>query len=199
MIKKLFIASKNAGKIKEIRAILDGAGIELFSLVDAPDIPEIEETGTTFEENAFLKANAVYDIVKIPVLADDSGLEVDFLDGAPGIYSARYSGTGANDLKNNEKLLAELEEVEFSRRTARFRCVIAMFDGVSGRSFEGTCEGHVISYIKGTNGFGYDPLFMPNGYDQTFAELGEAVKNRISHRGKALNNLREFLLFEQKM
>lgn len=199
MVKKFFIASKNSGKIKEIRSILEGTGFELFSLIDAPNIPDIEETGATFEENAFLKAKAVYDIVKIPVLADDSGLEVDFLNGAPGIYSARYSGPGANDDKNNQKLLAELEDVEFSRRTARFRCVIAMYDGLSERCFEGTCEGHIITYKKGSNGFGYDPVFMPNGYNQTFAELNEAVKNRISHRARALNNLREFLLFEQKM
>ncbi len=199
MIRKFFIASKNSGKIKEIRSILEGTGCELFSLLDTPHIPDIEETGSTFEENAFLKAKAVFDIVKIPVLADDSGLEVDFLNGAPGIYSARFSGPGANDEKNNQKLLAELEDVEFSRRTARFRCVIAMYDGVSERSFAGTCEGHIITYKKGSNGFGYDPVFMPNGYNQTFAELSDAVKNRISHRARALNSLRDFLVLEQKM
>lgn len=199
MVKKVFIASKNSGKIKEIRSILEGTGYELFSLIDAPNIADIDETGTTFEENAFLKAKAVYDIVKIPVLADDSGLEVDFLGGAPGIYSARYSGPVANDERNIQKLLAELAEVEFSRRTARFRCVIALYDGISERSFEGSCEGHIITCKKGSNGFGYDPVFMPNGYNQTFGELGEAVKNRISHRARALNNLKEFLLFEQKM
>lgn len=199
MLRKFFIASKNSGKIREIRSILEETGYEFFSLIDTPNIPDIEESGSTFEENAFLKAKAVYKIVKIPVLADDSGLEVDFLGGAPGIYSARYSGTEANDEKNIHKLLAELDNVEFSQRTARFRCVIAMYDGTSERSFDGVCEGRIISCKRGNNGFGYDPVFMPNGYNQTFAELSEALKNRISHRARALNNLKEFLLLERKM
>jgi XTP/dITP diphosphohydrolase len=197
-MKKFFIASKNSGKIREIRSILEDFPAEILSFNDIPGIPDIEETGSTLEENALIKAKAVFDIVNIPVLADDSGLEVDFLNGAPGVYSARYSGPDANDDANCKKLLAELGELEFSKRTARFRCVIVMYDGFRERCFEGACEGHIIDYKKGHNGFGYDPIFMPNGYSQTFAELENNIKNRISHRARALNNLKEFLLFNQQ-
>lgn len=198
-MKKIFVASKNKGKISEIKSYLSPLGFEIFSLLDTPGIPEIEETGTTFEENAKIKAKAVFDIIKIPVLADDSGLEVDLLEGRPGVFSARYSGIGANDEKNNTKLLAELGETELNKRTARFKCVIVMHDGLNNRVFEGECEGIIIFQPRGNRGFGYDPLFMPVGYTKTFAELGNDIKNEISHRGKALKSLVKFLELENTM
>ncbi|MBE2226389.1 MAG: XTP/dITP diphosphatase [Ignavibacteria bacterium] len=198
-MKKIFIASKNKGKIEEIRSYLAGFGIEIFSLLDSHELPEVEETGATFEENAHLKAKAIFDIVKIPVLADDSGLETDSLGGSPGIYSARFSGEGATDERNNLKLLKELENVPDDKRTARFVCVLALYDGINSRYFEGTCEGKIAFASAGTNGFGYDPLFIPAGYDQTFGELGSAVKTRISHRAKALRSLKKFLDLEKSL
>lgn len=198
-MKKIFVASKNKGKISEIKSYLAPIGYEIFSMIDTPGIQDIEETGSTFEENAVIKAKAVYDVVKVPVLADDSGLEVDLLNGRPGVYSARFSGEGATVRKNNEKLLEELGESDFSERTARFRCVIVLYDGMSERSFDGTCEGNITFYLKGTNGFGYDPLFMPKGYSLTFGELDLDIKNRISHRGKALASLKKFLELENTM
>lgn len=197
-MKKIFIASKNKGKINEIRASLVGLEIEFFSLLDTPDVHDIEETGSTFEENAFIKAKAVYDMVKIPVLADDSGLEVVFLGGKPGVYSARYAGENATDLQNCEKLLTELDEVPFDERTANFRCVLVLYDGISKRCFDGICGGHIITYPRGEKGFGYDPLFLPDGFSRTFAELDMETKNKISHRGKALSSLKNFLQFELK-
>ncbi len=198
-MKKIFIASKNKGKIAEIKIYLSEFGYEIFSLLDMPDFQDIEETGKSFEENALLKAKTIFNIVKIPVLADDSGLEVDHIKGKPGIYSARYSGKNASDKSNNEKLLSELINVEFNERTARFRCVLCLYDGVSERYFEGVCEGNIINSPRGDDGFGYDPLFIPKGYSQTFAELGMDMKNKISHRGKALISLRKFLELEENM
>jgi XTP/dITP diphosphohydrolase len=198
-MKKIFIASKNKGKVKEINSMLEGSGIELFSLLDRNDIPDIEETGSTFEENAFIKAKAVYNIVKFPVLADDSGLEVDHLNGAPGVYSARYAGENASNKQNCEKLLSELEGVEPKDRTARFKCVLILFEGSNKRYFEGTCEGKIDISPKGDGGFGYDPLFQPEGYTNTFGELGPNVKNNISHRGKALARLKRYLALEFKI
>ncbi len=198
-MKKLFIASKNKGKINEIRAFLREMHYEVFSLLDTPDIPDIEETGKTFEENALLKAKAVFNIVKIPVLSDDSGLEVDYLKGAPGIFSARYSGINATDKDNIDKLLTELKDIDFNQRTARFKCVICLYDGIIERFFEGVCYGNILTYPKGENGFGYDPLFMPKGYSLTFAELDQNTKNKISHRGIALLSLKKFLEIEDKL
>lgn len=198
-MKKIFVASKNKGKISEIRSYLAPLDYELFSLIDTPDIPDIEETGSTFEENALIKAKAVYNIVKIPVLADDSGLEVDLLGGRPGVYSARYSGEGAADEKNISKLLTELGCSKFEERTARFKCIIALYDGINERLFEGTCEGNIIHYPKGTDGFGYDPIFMPRGCSLTFAEMDSDSKNRISHRGLALESLVKFMKLENTM
>lgn len=188
---KLYIATKNKGKVKEIQYVLKDAGIEVLSLADALEIPDIPETGITFEENAFIKAKAVYDIIQAPVLADDSGLEVDHLNGAPGIYSARYAGEDASDEVNCVKLLSELNGVE--NRAAGFRCVLIMYDGNEKMVFEGICRGSITYEPKGKNGFGYDPLFIPDGYEQTFAELDPAIKNNISHRGKALAKLKDSL------
>ncbi len=190
---KIFIASKNKGKIKEITSVLGGPGIELLSLINMPDIPDIPETGSTFRENAAIKAKAVYEIVNIPVLADDSGLEVDYLNGAPGVYSARYAGENVTDEENRVKLLKAFEGVEFNKRGARFKCVLVLFDGISEKYFEGAAEGHITESAKGDKGFGYDPLFQPVGYSQTFAELEPDIKNKISHRGKALSSFKEYL------
>ena len=198
-LNKIFLASKNKGKISEIKSYLNGFGLEVFSLIDTPNINDIEETGNSFEENALLKAKAVYNIVKIPVLSDDSGLEVDLLDGRPGIYSARYSGINADDKSNNEKLLAELRDSTEDRRTARFRCVLCLYDGENSRFFEGVCEGKIDFSSKGKNGFGYDPLFIPSGYSNTFGELSSEVKSSISHRAKALLSLKKYLELEKSM
>jgi len=190
---KIFIASKNKGKIKEIKFCLDGLNIELFSLLDTPDIPDIAETGKTFEENAWLKAEQVYKLTGIPVIADDSGLEVDYLNGEPGVYSARYAGEIASDDDNCNKLLSKLENIEFDKRAATFCCVIVYYDGFNKKVFVGKCSGHIITYQRGEKGFGYDPLFVPDGYSSTFAELDPETKNTISHRGKALVNLMYYL------
>lgn len=198
-MKKLFIASKNNGKIKEIKSILGELGIEIFSLLDLHSLPDIEETGKTFQENASIKAASLYDVVNVTVLADDSGLEVDALDGKPGVYSARYAGQNASDSDNNRKLLEELKGVQPDSRTARFKCVLVLYDGVRKRTFDGVCEGMITGEPKGNEGFGYDPLFIPNGYDKAFAELGLNVKNRISHRAKALNSLLNFLKMERSL
>lgn len=190
-MKKLYIASKNKGKVKEIQYVLKDTGIQVLSLADAPEIPDIPETGSTFEENAFIKAKAVYDILKAPVLADDSGLEVDYLNGAPGIYSARYAGKDATDEDNCNKLLSALSGVE--NRAAGFRCVLVLYYGNSKHVFDGVCRGTINHQPKGEKGFGYDPLFVPEGFTETFAELGPETKNKISHRGKALAQLKEYL------
>lgn len=198
-MKKLFIASKNSGKIKEIKAYLSELGIEIFSLLDMQSLNDIAEAGKTFEENAFIKAKALFDIVKLPVLADDSGLEVDPLNGEPGVYSARYAGPGASDSDNIRKLLDELKDVQSDSRTARFKCILVLYDGISKRSFEGACEGRIIDSIRGDEGFGYDPVFVPKGYEKTFAELGIKVKNELSHRAKALKSLLDFLKMERSV
>ncbi len=198
-MKKIFIASKNKGKVEEIRSYLTGFGFEIFSLLDSPEIPDVAETGSSFEENALLKAKAVYDVVNIPVLADDSGLEVDALGGSPGIFSARFSGVAATDEENNLKLLEELKNLPLEKRTARFICVLVLYDGMNSRYFDGACEGKIAFSPSGHNGFGYDPLFIPAGYEQSFGELGYSVKSKISHRAKALLSLKKFLDLEKSM
>lgn len=198
-MKKIFVASKNKGKIEEIRTFLTKLGYEIFSLLDTPHIHDVDETGNSFEDNALLKAKTIFQIVNIPVLADDSGLEVDHLNGRPGIFSARYSGKNATDKSNIDKLLQELEGVKLNERTARFKCVICLYDGVSERFFDGICEGFIITSPRGEKGFGYDPIFIPKEYTLTFSELGLDVKNQISHRGKALKSFREFLELEEKV
>jgi len=189
---KLFIATKNTGKIEEIIFCLKGLNIEVRSFLDYPEIPDIEETGRTFEENAWLKAKAVYDIVKIPVIADDSGLEVDYLKSVPGIYSSRYAGENATDDDNCDKLLSVLEGLTPIQKKARFVCVIIYYDGNIKKVFKGVCIGQIINEKRGSCGFGYDPLFVPDGYNQTFAELEPEIKNIISHRGKALEKFTDF-------
>lgn len=207
---ELLLATRNAHKTSEFAEIL-GDEFELTDLSYAKG-PPVEETGRTFAENAILKAIAVSqdrpafaelrpgrDLL---VAADDSGLEVDALDGAPGIFSARYAGRKATDKKNVDKLLKELarREVAGAQRTARFRCVIALSRGGRLlRTFEGVAEGVIVEFARGEGGFGYDPIFMPSGFDQTFGELSHAIKNRISHRAKAAMQLRDFLTTERPL
>lgn len=185
---KLLLATQNQGKINEIKQILHDLQIEVMTA--DPDF-DVEETGATFEENALLKANGFSQ--KYPgvlVLADDSGLIVDALDGRPGVYSKRY---GSSDFERNTKLLAELKNIEENKRTARFVSVMALV-GVGVRQvFEGTVEGTISTEIRGQNGFGYDPVFIPAGYEQTFAELGTDVKNTMSHRARALEKVKYYL------
>ena len=190
MPQEIVIASRNRGKIAEILQIFADLPFRLRTLADFPDTPEVEETGTTFSENARLKALAVARHTKLWALADDSGLEVDALDGRPGIRSARYAG---GDGANNEKVLREMEDVSDSKRTARFRAamVLATPEGRLVAESEGAVEGLIARELRGSAGFGYDPLFLLPEFGQTMAELGLEIKNRISHRAVALRRLRE--------
>ncbi len=184
----LVVATKNPGKLREIREIL-GSEVRLLSPADFPDVGDIVEDGRTFEANAIKKALAVAYHTGHVSLADDSGLEVDALDGAPGVYSARFAGEKATDEQNNRKLLRLLEDTPDEQRTARFRCVIAVGkpDGTV-QTAQGTAEGRILHGPRGTGGFGYDPLFLVSGERRTFAELQAEEKNRLSHRGKALQS-----------
>jgi XTP/dITP diphosphohydrolase len=193
MTMELVIATRNRKKIEEIRRILEGISVRLYSLDDFPGCPDVDEDADTFEGNAVKKARAVAGYSGKPSLSDDSGLEVDALDGAPGVYSARYSGTG-DDSKNLEKVLSELKGVEESRRGARFVCVIALaFPDGKVETFEGFVEGRIGKEPKGFNGFGYDPVFYPKGRNRTFAEISPDEKDTMSHRGVALRKLRTYL------
>lgn len=192
---KILIASRNSGKIDEYRELLQGLPVVIVSLLDFSDLPEIKETGTTFRENALIKARVAAAAIGQMALADDSGLEVDYLQGAPGVFSSRYAGPGQNDKANNKKLLQALEGVPSYRRGARFRCVIALVTP-QGREYlsEGVCEGTITTQPCGTKGFGYDPLFLIPSLGKTFAELGSDVKNRISHRSMAMRAMRDVLI-----
>ncbi|MFN7138554.1 MAG: non-canonical purine NTP pyrophosphatase [Limisphaerales bacterium] len=219
-MKTFVIATRNKHKVEEIRSILGEEDCRFLTLSDFPDAPPIVEDGNTFVENAMKKSVGIAQWIassdrlkenggRAYVLADDSGLEVDGLNGAPGVHSARFAAmdTGAAgnspDHENNAKLIRLLEGVPANRRTARFRCVISVTPVLGGanaetlgqktKTFAGACEGRIVSEPSGKDGFGYDPLFIPQGYSDSFAELGEEVKNRLSHRAKALQQLRESL------
>jgi len=190
-MKRLLLATRNAHKAREIQEIL-GPEFELRDLTAYPEISEIVETGKSFEENAKLKAIAVSKELPGLIIADDSGLEVEALGGAPGIYSARYAGKNATDKENVEKLLSELARAgaKTHQLKARFRCVIALARaGKLLATFKGAVEGTIVDRPRGSHGFGYDPIFVPNEFEQTFAELPAEVKNRISHRAKAIRAL----------
>jgi XTP/dITP diphosphohydrolase len=188
----VLVSTRNAHKLVEIRQIL-GPSFELLDLSSVPALGEVEETGTTCEENAALKALAASAHFGGWVLADDSGLEVDALGGAPGVYSARFSGEGATDVTNRALLLEKLTAVPADQRSARFRCVIALARGGEVLAhFSGAVEGVIIQSEQGGGGFGYDPLFVPEGFGETFAELGAETKNRLSHRGRALAGLKSW-------
>ncbi|HEX7046161.1 MAG TPA: RdgB/HAM1 family non-canonical purine NTP pyrophosphatase [Gammaproteobacteria bacterium] len=193
--KTLVLATGNRGKLAEIQALLAPLGMDVKAQsefgVEAP-----EETGLSFVENAILKARHASRVTGMPALADDSGLEVDALDGAPGIYSARYAGTDGDDTANNAKLLAALADFPAEERGARFRCAIALLRHANDPMpvlVSGTWEGRILDAPRGDAGFGYDPLFLPEGFEKSAAELDRKEKNRLSHRGKALAALVEHL------
>ena len=190
-MKKIIIATRNKGKIREFRDFFQTFHIEVRSLLDFNDeLPEIEETGDTFEQNAAIKAERIAEYLKQPVLADDSGLVVDALHGEPGIYSARYAGEGSTDEENYQKLLKKMQHVPKDERTARFVCVLAIHIPEEETVFyEGYCEGEIAFAPSGENGFGYDPVFIPKGFDCTMAELSPEEKNKISHRKHAFDQL----------
>jgi len=190
----VIVATRNRGKTREIREALKGLGVRIRSLSDFSNVPEIEENGKTFVDNALKKARYYTKYFGKVTLADDSGLEVDLLKGLPGIYSARYAGEKASSQENNEKLLREMEGVPISKRGARFKCVIAVVSP-DGREIlaEGVCRGRIGFGEKGRRGFGYDPLFVLPNYGKTMAQLSLKEKNKISHRGKALRKIRKMI------
>ncbi len=192
---RIIAASKNKHKIKEIEAITSQFGMEVIPRDEAgvPDV-EIQEDGETFEENSYKKAYGIMKLCNEITIADDSGLEVDCLNGAPGVYSARFAGEDGNDQANNDKLKALIKDVPYEKRTGRFVSVITMVypDGET-LTARGEVEGHIVLEEKGPNGFGYDPLFVPLGYDITFGEFDPEEKNKISHRGNALQALKKQL------
>jgi XTP/dITP diphosphohydrolase len=188
--KRIVLATRNTGKIKELNDLLTGFGFTVLGLDDFPHIGEIEETGTTFAENAGLKARTVAQATDLVALADDSGLVVDALGGAPGVYSARYSDPGATDARNNEKLLAVMKDVPEAKRSCRFVSVVAASAPNGAEIFaEGRWEGRVLAASRGSAGFGYDPLFLDPELGRSAAELSREEKNTRSHRGHALRAL----------
>ena len=196
MTTTLFLATRNRHKTAEIQTIL-GPSVVVTDATQVPGLPEVEETGKTFAANARLKAEAISQHISDWVLADDSGLEVDALGGEPGIYSARYSGPNFTDLQNTELVLEKMKDIPHVQRTARFRCVLALArQGVTVAVFDGVVEGLLTNEISGGGGFGYDPIFMPLGYDKTFGELPAELKNSMSHRARALE---QFSTWWEKM
>jgi len=194
-IADIIIATKNKGKVREIKHYLKNLDINLLSLNDFEEIPEVVEDGGSFRDNSLKKARIIAKALKKPALADDSGLEVDFLNGNPGVYSSRYSGECATDKSNRDKLLSELLNIkDLERRSARFVCHLVFWHPQKGLLFEtdGVCEGNIGFEETGIGGFGYDCIFIPRGFDRTMAQLSEDEKNEISHRGKALKNFANF-------
>jgi XTP/dITP diphosphohydrolase len=192
---EIVVATKNAGKVKELRGLLADLPLQLKSLNEFPDVVEAEETGGSFAENAVIKAQSYALQTGFWSLADDSGLEVDALGNAPGVFSARYAGENATDREKITKLIRELGETQMPKRLARFVCVMAISDEKGEIKFltEGVCKGKIALNPTGTNGFGYDPIFVPEGFTQTFGELSDEIKQRISHRAQAAENIIAFL------
>ena len=191
---KIVLATHNHDKEIELQHSLRGLGVDICLLSEYPDIGEIEETGTTLLENSLLKAHTVHDRTGLPAIADDTGLEIDALDGAPGVYSARFAGPDATYEDNINKLLSVMEDVSDDMRSARFRTVISFVDEVQELWTEGFIEGRITEDPRGNMGFGYDPVFYIPRLEKTFAELSTAEKNKISHRGLALQKLRKILI-----
>jgi len=191
-MKRLLIATKNKGKAKEIKRLFSEFFDEIISLADIDNEIEIVEDGTSFEENAMKKAKVLFEMYRTPTLADDSGLEVEELNGLPGVYSARYAGEKATDFDRINKLLKDLDGIE--NRKAKFVCIFVFIDEIGNiYKTKGVCEGSISYDPKGENGFGYDPIFIPNGYNQTFGELSDEIKNQISHRARAAKQLKTIL------
>ncbi len=191
---EVLLATRNPGKAKEFQDMLSGLPVRIRTLEEFPGAPDVEEDGESFEENALKKARVLCRWSGKIAMADDSGLEVQALGGAPGVRSARYAGPGASDEENNRRLLMAMAGVAPAERKARFRCVVALVHP-DGREwiFEGSCEGAIASEIRGTRGFGYDPVFLLPEEGKTFAEIGPEAKNRVSHRARALAELRKAL------
>ena len=187
---RVVLATRNQGKVTEFRRILEeyAAGeIELLGLQDFPEMPDVEESGSTFEANALLKAHATAQFTKLPAIADDSGICIDYLDGAPGIFSARWAGKHGDDEANLQKVLRELSGITADKRGAQFRCVVALAHPNGEYIYgEGVMHGEIVDSPRGENGFGYDPIFQPTGFTRTSAQLSAIEKDEISHRGKAL-------------
>lgn len=191
---EIVLATRNKKKIEEMKRIIGDISISILTLDDFPGCPEVEEEGATFEANAVKKAMSVAEYTGRPSLADDSGLEVYALNGAPGILSSRYAGKGADDRKNIEKLLYEMQSVLDDKRGAEFVCCIALaFTDGSVKTFSGYVEGRIGREPRGSHGFGYDPLFYPEGHNRTFAEMTDDEKDVLSHRGRALRELKKYL------
>jgi XTP/dITP diphosphohydrolase len=190
--KQILLATTNKGKLHDVQEILKGIDVEILSFLNFSDYPNVEETGTTFLENAELKAIAAYERYGIPSFGDDSGLEAFQLNGEPGIYSARYAGEDANDEQNNLKLIKNLSELPEPHQ-GRFVCAAVYYDGKDFKSAVGEVRGNIIKSPRGKHGFGYDPLFIPNGYEKTMAELSHEEKNKISHRLNAFKELKRYL------
>ena len=189
----LLVATTNPHKVKEIKSLLDIAGLKLLGLSDFDRYPKVIEDGKTFDENAVKKAETYFDYFGIPVIADDSGLEVDILKGEPGVYSARYAGEHATDADNNALLLKRLRGVPSQKRGAHFVCSVCFADATERRLFRGVREGRILEHPQGKGGFGYDPLFFVPALNKTFAQLSESEKNSISHRAMAFAELKKFL------
>lgn len=192
---QLVLATNNKDKITEIKHLLEDLPVEVLTRDDFDDFPDPEETGTTLEENALIKVHEIAAFCNLPALADDSGLEVDALDGAPGVYSSRFAGPGCTYRDNNDKLLRELTGVPTAKRTARFRCVIAIaWDADTTETVDGTAEGVIAEDVVGREGFGYDPVFYYPPADKRFSEMTLDEKNAVSHRGRALQKARELIV-----
>lgn len=192
---KILLATSNKNKVREIKEILGGLPVEFLSINDIGEVPFVMEDGKTFKENAIKKALALAKFAGIHTLADDSGLEVDFLNGAPGVHSARFNGEKSTALQKNKKILELLEGVEAEKRSARFVCAAALA-APEGEVFtaRGTCEGRIAFEPAGARGFGYDPIFIIPSYEKTLSELGSEIKNKISHRAKALQKMRKIII-----
>ena len=190
---RIALATNNPHKIRELTTLLADLGVEVATMTEFPSAPELREDGSTFRDNALQKARTVHAATALPALADDSGLEVFYLNGRPGVLSARYAGTNTTDERNNEKLLDEMRGVAPRRRRAQFRALCAFVDGSTEIVTEGICPGTLGESPRGTNGFGYDPIFIPDGFTRTYAELTAEEKNQISHRSKAIGRMKEAL------
>jgi XTP/dITP diphosphohydrolase len=190
---KIIFASQNKGKAKEVKALFENSHFELISLYDLGNNIDIEENGNSFSENAFIKAKAIYDIYKEPVMADDSGLAIEQLDGRPGIYAARYAGENCTYEDNNLKVIDELKEFPNPHKAKFISCAV-YYDGKNELQAFGELPGIIINEQRGTGGFGYDPIFIPDGFNQTISELDFDVKNKISHRARSFNKLKEILV-----
>ncbi len=190
---QFILATHNLNKITEIKKAFDDAEIDILSLHDFPDLPDVIEDGATIEENSLKKAKEIFEHTGITAIADDTGLEVDYLDGAPGVYAARFAGENCTYEDNNLKMLKSLKGVAVDNRGAKFRCIVSIYGQGILEVTQGILEGEIIEELTGNNGFGYDPIFKPKGFEITLAELSLDDKNKISHRGQAVSKMVEII------